>query len=361
MNHRSAQRPNKRQHLALMRPGFEIALQEELVARFGFEAEVVCRAGVSLPELTALPEIFGTIFVRQYLPRALRYRETDHDRCLRFLCERMDVMISRSNRQQGQWTIHAFAIDDDEQLRRSRKLSSGLLTHIQKKHRDFFKRYIPKDEFAKAARTSADFICQIYCPSQDDLWLSVARLSEGVSHFEAGFRPMRSLKNAPSRSASKLEEALSILGRYPKPGETAVDLGAAPGGWSMVLARHGAIVDAIDHADLRLDPKMKLEGQINHIKANGLKYMPPEPVDWLVCDMVMGARDSLEILKKWAQASAMRQFVVNVKLPKGNPWQGALKALETIEIIQEYSVSVRHLLHDRSEITVFGYKKDNSF
>lgn len=358
MNHRRFPTPNKRQHLALMRPGFEIALKEEFLARFGFEAAAACRAGVCLPETTILPEIRSTIFVRQYLPRAIRYRETDDDRCLRFLCERIDVLITRSNRQQGQWTIHAFAIDDDDQLRRSRKLSTGLLSHIQKKHRDFFKRYIPKDDFAKTTRASADFICQIYCPSHDDLWLSIARLSEGVSPHEAGFRPMRSLKNAPSRSASKLEEALSILGRHPNPGDTAVDLGAAPGGWSMVLARHGASVDAIDHADLRLDPKMKLKGQINHIKANGLKYMPPEPVDWLVCDMVMGAQDSLKILKKWAMASAMRQFVVNVKLPKANPWQGALMALEVSVIINKYDVSIRQLLHDRSEVTLMGYKKE---
>ena len=349
--------PNKRFHLALMRPGFELALKEEFRERFKLQGEAVCRAGVSLPEMSALPEILKTIFVRQYLPRSLRFCGKDQELCLAFLRDRMDVMIARSNRQQGQWTLHAFAIDDDDQLRRAKKLGNGLLDHIQKKHRAFFKRYVPKDEFAKSPRASGDFICQIYCPGEDDLWFSAARVDEGISVYEAGFRPMRSLKHAPSRSASKLEEALSILGRHPSPGETAVDLGAAPGGWSMVLARHGAAVEAIDHAELRLDPKLKLKGQINHIKANGLKYMPDEPVDWLVCDMVMGAKDTLKILKTWALAGAMRHFVVNIKLPKDNPWQGAALAVELTDIIDDFEIITRHLLHDRSEITMMGYRK----
>jgi 23S rRNA (cytidine2498-2'-O)-methyltransferase len=125
----------------------------------------------------------------------------------------------------------------------------------------------------------------------------------------------------------------------------------------MVLARHGAAVEAIDHAELRLDPKLKLKGQINHIKANGLKYMPDEPVDWLVCDMVMGAKDTLKILKTWALAGAMRHFVVNIKLTKDNPWQGAALAIELIDIINNFEIITRHLLHDRSEITLMGYRK----
>jgi hypothetical protein len=341
MNKRSQHPPNKRQHLALMRPGFEQALKEEFLTRFGFNAEVACRAGVSLPENIVLPGILSTIFVRQYLPRALRFRDQDHDSCLKSLCDRMDVMISRSNRQQGHW--------------------KGLLDHLQKKHREFFHRFSPKDEFAAKPRNPSDFICQIYCPAEDDLWFSTARVDEGISLYEAGFRPMRSLKHAPSRSASKLEEALSVLGRHPSPGDTAVDLGAAPGGWSMVLARHGAIVEAVDHAELKLDPKLKLKGQINHIKANGLKYMPKEPVDWLVCDMVMGAKDTLEILKKWALGGTMQNFVVNVKLPKDTPWAGALKALEAAEIMSNFTIITRQLLHDRSEITLMGFKKARSF
>ena len=136
---------------------------------------------------------------------------------------------------------------------------------------------------------------------------------------------MKSLRGAPSRSASKLEEALAFLGQHPKKGETAVDLGAAPGGWSFVLARHGAHVQAIDHAELTIDQKKlsgKLSGTVVHIKANGLKFKPDKPVDWLVCDMVMGAREPLNGLASFN-------------------WK---------------HVRARQLIHDRSEITLIGRK-----
>ena len=44
----------------------------------------------------------------------------------------------------------------------------------------------------------------------------------------------------PSRAYLKLWEALTRIGRHPGPGETCLDLGASPGGWTWVLARLGA-------------------------------------------------------------------------------------------------------------------------
>jgi 23S rRNA C2498 (ribose-2'-O)-methylase RlmM len=348
----------ERYHLALMRPGFESALKEEFLYRFGIDAQIACRAGVSLSQDIVLPEIIKTVFVRQYLPRALQYVGNQFEDSLKFLCDRMDVMLKRDNRQEGIWTLHAFAIDNDAALAIAKKLSKGLLSHLQKKHPNFFRRYLPKDQFLEEERSSKDFICQIYCPTPGEIWFSNARIQEGVSLYEAGFRPMRILRHAPSRSASKLEEALLVIGRHPTQGDTAVDLGAAPGGWSLVLARHGARVEAIDHGELKLPPKLKLKGQIHHVKANGLKFMPNEPVTWMVCDMVMAAEETLKVLKKWALAGAMSHFVVNIKLSKEAPWKGTLSALELIKNIKKFEIVARHLTHDRSEITLIGYRID---
>ena len=40
----------------------------------------------------------------------------------------------------------------------------------------------------------------------------------------------------PSRAYLKLWEALTRLGAWPGPGDTCLDLGASPGGWTWVLA-----------------------------------------------------------------------------------------------------------------------------
>ncbi len=66
-----------------------------------------------------------------------------------------------------------------------------------------------------------------------------------------GQRRMADDPAAPSRSYLKLEEAYGILGRQPLQGETVVDLGAAPGGWSFSAAKHGASVLALDNGPLK--------------------------------------------------------------------------------------------------------------
>ena len=54
----------------------------------------------------------------------------------------------------------------------------------------------------------------------------------------------------PSRAYLKLWEACTLWRAWPQPGETCLDLGAAPGGWTWALAKLGARVVAIDKAAL---------------------------------------------------------------------------------------------------------------
>lgn len=346
----------KRQHLVLMRPGFEEALKDEFADRYGMRGSVACRAGVVFPETLRIPAVSTTVFARQCLPRALHFISDEVGAAAKFVIDRIEVMTKRSNRQSGSWTLHAFAIDDDDQLKRARDIGKIVMQHLRTMRKDFFARYISPDEFVKGERLSSDILLQIYVPSKSDLWFSSATVADGISLWEAGFQRMKTLAGAPSRSASKLEEALLHLGMRPFPGETAVDLGAAPGGWSLVLAAHGARVIAVDHAKLSIKNAGKLKGTIEHIEANGLKYLPENPVDWMVCDMVMGAQDTLKVLKSWLDAEAMRHFVVNIKLPKSNPWPQVSAALALIAGYGWEIATGRHLLHDRSEITLLGSK-----
>src|SRR5690606_30525070 len=105
-----------------------------------------------------------------------------------------------------------------------------------------------------------------------------------------GVPRLRLHSDAPSRSALKLEEALLTLlddvqrRERLQPGMTAADLGAAPGGWTWALARSGLRVTAIDNGPLRqhvLDT-----GLVEHLRADGFRWQPPRPLDWMVCDMV---------------------------------------------------------------------------
>ena len=66
-----------------------------------------------------------------------------------------------------------------------------------------------------------------------------------------GQRRMADDPAAPSRSYLKIEEAYGVLGAEPRPDETVIDLGAAPGGWSFSAARRGAQVLAVDNGLLK--------------------------------------------------------------------------------------------------------------
>ena len=87
----------------------------------------------------------------------------------------------------------------------------------------------------------------------------------------------------PSRAYLKLWEALTRLGSCPRHGETCLDLGASPGGWTWVLARLGASVQAVDKAPL--NPRIAGMPGVTQTLASAFA-IPPAPVDWLVCDVI---------------------------------------------------------------------------
>ena len=53
-----------------------------------------------------------------------------------------------------------------------------------------------------------------------------------LARWPGGDAPVAIDRAPPSRAYQKLEEAFAWMGTAPRPGETCVDLGASPGGWT---------------------------------------------------------------------------------------------------------------------------------
>lgn len=159
---------------------------------------------------------------------------------------------------------------------------------------------------------------------------------------------------APSRSFLKVEEAYRVLGREPATGETVVDLGAAPGGWSYSAARRGARVIAVDNGPLK--GGALAHPQIEHRREDAYRFRP-EPgvaVDWLFCDMVDDPHEVLRaIIEPWIAQRACRRFVINLKF-------GRADAVAVLDEVRRRlgprcgTLVVRHLFHDREELTLVG-------
>jgi 23S rRNA (cytidine2498-2'-O)-methyltransferase len=175
-----------------------------------------------------------------------------------------------------------------------------------------------------------------------------------------GIPRLRLHADAPSRSALKLEEALLTLldeserTRLLRSGMRAADLGAAPGGWTWVLARHGLHVSAIDNGPLR--QHVIDTGLVDHVRADGFHWQPRQPLDWMVCDMVEQPRRVAERMATWFREGWCRQAVFNLKLPMKKRWDETRLCMDLFvgQAQRPLLVRARQLYHDREEITVFA-------
>lgn len=155
----------------------------------------------------------------------------------------------------------------------------------------------------------------------------------------------------PNRAYLKLWEALSILNKYPKAGETCIDLGASPGGWSWVLASFNAKVISVDKAELA--PNISKMPQIKFLQESAFALDPNdfEKVDWLVCDVICYPERSLNLIEQWLATDKVKQIICTIKLQGKEDWD-TIKKLQAIPNSQ-----LLHLYQNKHELTWFYAKK----
>ena len=204
--------------------------------------------------------------------------------------------------------------------------------------------------------TPEDSLVQLLLTSPTTGWLSVSvapepfRLRQWVSPFPCGEIPVAVDKAAPSRAFAKLVEAELRFGRRIAPGETCVDLGASPGGWTWVARQRGAQVIAVDRSPLRDD--LMADPAVTFVRRDAFSYQPDRPVDWLVCDVIAAPERSIELVLEWVRRRWARHFVVTIKLREGDhPKLDRLKQ-ELPALADDWYLT--HLCANKHEACVFG-------
>jgi len=205
-------------------------------------------------------------------------------------------------------------------------------------------------------RTPRLHVCLL---ARDEAVLGVSDPSNS-SPWPMGIPRLRFPAGAPSRSGLKLVEALAtffdeneVLGRL-RAGRMAIDLGAAPGGWSLVLASRGLRVIAVDNGPIAqtvLDTQM-----VEHRREDAFRFRPERPVDWMVCDVVAAPARIAALAAQWISRGWCRETIFNLKLPNQNRWQEILRCHGVIEkaLAEEkgdHELRMKHLYHDREEVT----------
>lgn len=169
-------------------------------------------------------------------------------------------------------------------------------------------------------------------------------------------------REAPSRSVLKLEEALQVLldeaerEEALKPGMKAVDLGAAPGGWTWLMVQQSIRVTAVDNGPMQ--PALMDSGLVEHRREDGFRYRPGKPVDWLLCDMVEQPQRIATLMGDWLIQGDCRRALFNLKLPMKKRHESLQECLQGLrlrldEAALRHRLTCKQLYHDREEVTVY--------
>lgn len=185
-------------------------------------------------------------------------------------------------------------------------------------------------------------------------------LYNNSSPWPMGIARLRLPKEAPSRATLKLEEAWHHFipaddwDTRLASGMRAVDLGAAPGGWTWQLVQRGMYVEAVDNGPM--DKNLLETGQVLHILTDGFLYEPKKKVDWLVCDIVDKPARVTSMIIRWFGKGNCREAVFNLKLPMKQRYLEVKKCEE--RILKELTalgfdadIQFKQLYHDREEVT----------
>jgi 23S rRNA (cytidine2498-2'-O)-methyltransferase len=173
--------------------------------------------------------------------------------------------------------------------------------------------------------------------------LAAPRCSSAFANGEVAFVEDR--EGPPNRAYLKLWELFTILEQRPQPGETCLDLGSSPGGWTSVLQALGARVISVDKAPL--DAKVAaLPGiQYRRESAFGLEPESVGGIDWLLSDVVCYPPRLLALVERWIAAGTVKRFVCTLK------FQGLTDHATARRFAAIPGSRLLHLHHNKHELT----------
>lgn len=344
--------------LALCRAGFEkeVATElDELAARIGLVGFCRAREGsafvtfetheaVPFQELAEHCDWRSLIFARQLLPWFARVDALpERDRA---------TPLVAAARTSGQRFI-AVSLETPD-------------TDDAKQRSGFCRRFTEplQDALGKAGllRARGKDLAELHVlfPDATTAWLCAA-LPGKAALWPMGVPRLRMPREAGSRSTLKLAEAIFTLlteeerTSHLRAGLRAVDLGAAPGGWTWQLAHRGLHVTAVDNGPMA--PSVMATNMVEHVRADGFTWRAPRSVEWMVCDMVEQPSRIASLVAEWIATGRCRRAIFNLKLPMKKRLDAVTQCRKLIHkrlaSVGPYDLRIKHLYHDREEVTAY--------
>lgn len=347
------------QIMLLCRPGFENECAAEIMditSTFGFAAYIkakpdtgfavlVSAEGQDTTGLISKIEFNQLIFTRQWFASTKKIdslpeqnRATPLADRARQIADRLDIRFS---------SIELSYADTNEGKALNR-FCKAFLPHLQNALR--------QDQLLSS---KSRYRLHLFFRDSSSAWLGTS-LVENSARVPMGIPRLRMPKSAPSRSTLKLDEAINWFFNdeeqesWFRAGMRAVDLGAAPGGWSWQLVERGLLVTAVDNGPM--DDALMRTGMVEHLRTDAFTFKPARTIDWLVCDMAERPLHVSRLIARWFTLGYCRAAIFNLKLPMKKRYQSVIECeqllnqeLDSAGI--EHRLRIKHLYHDREEVT----------
>ncbi len=185
-----------------------------------------------------------------------------------------------------------------------------------------------------------------------DLVLASAATTSPFADGECRFEENRD--EPPGRAYLKLWESFTLLGSKPGPGDLCVELGAAPGAWTWVLAGTGARIFSLDKAPLA--GHVERLPNVEHCLGSGFALTPDITgrVDWLFSDMICYPRRLFDLVAHWVAGRAMRRALCTIKF----------QSTTDHAVVRDFAAlpgsQLRHLSCNKHELTWFWEDPDGA-
>jgi 23S rRNA (cytidine2498-2'-O)-methyltransferase len=198
-----------------------------------------------------------------------------------------------------------------------------------------------------------ELVADVVVAADEPAWLGLHRHDREHAAYPGGAIPVDVPPEAPSRAYAKIEEAIAWGNLPVVAGQVALEIGAAPGGAVLALARRGVTVWGVDTGDLA--PAVLALPNVHHLKTKvgALRWeqLPPH-IDWLLVDVNLAPQVALhEIARLMPRLRpTLRGAVFTLKLNDVS-FVDELPALAARIVALGFSdVRFRHLPSNRREI-----------
>jgi 23S rRNA (cytidine2498-2'-O)-methyltransferase len=328
---------------AVCQVGAEVALKAEVARSHAEWHSAFSRPGLvtwKLPEPVSLEFAFGAVLARCHglsLGRAAAAAEV--------------VSLLEACIGDAPFALHVFERDrykpgdepaSDPYGPAAEAARSALLSNLQ-------------PQLLKRALQTDDLVLDIVVAPDEPWVVGLHRHSATRSPFP-GARPSLTLpKEAPSRAWLKLEEGLRFAQLFLEPGDTAVEIGSAPGGASYALLQRGLKLIGVDPAAMAAEvlghPAFKhVQVKLGDLRREQL----PKKVDWLFLDVNLAPAVALHQLSRVVSTlkSTLKGGLFTLKLNDWSMVEQVPAFLSRLQAMGFVDVRARQLCHNRQEICV---------